>query len=352
MRSSKSARRIGRTAEVRDAAAPVIDIAPLRTGGRAGKAEIARQIDRACTETGFFCITGHGIDQRLIARTREAATRFFALPDENKLAIKRRPDKVSRGYYPFADRSLAYTLGEAAPPDLQEAWAMGPIDVPEQEIQESDISRRFFAANLWPEGVPDFRATLCEYYRTLSPLADDILTGFALALGRPETFFDDKCDRASSVIRLIRYPAQAASPAAGQLRAGAHTDYGTVTILRGDDVPGATQVELPSGEWIDVRPPPGGFVCNIGDAMSDWTGGRWRSTLHRVANPPPDAVASDRISIVFFHQPNHDAVLGGLGDAESGGVTYSEHSLGKLMRASRQRLDADAGSTSSHTTSN
>ncbi len=329
--------------EVRDAAVPVIDVAPLRSSDRAGKDEVARQIDRACTETGFFCITGHGVDQRLIARTREAATQFFALPDEKKLAIQRRPDKASRGYYPFADRSLAYTLGEAAPPDLQEAWAMGPIDVSDEEIQESDISRRFFAANLWPEGVPNFRETLNEYDRTLSPLADEILKGFALALGQPETFFDDKCDRASSVIRLIRYPAQTTAPATGQLRAGAHTDYGTVTILRGDDVPGATQVELPSGEWIDVRPPPGGFVCNIGDAMADWTGGRWRSTLHRVANPPSGAAPSDRISIVFFHHPNHDAVLGGLGDGQGAGVTYAEHYLGKLMKAAHHRLDAGNG---------
>ena len=117
-----------------------------------------------------------------------------------------------------------------------------------------------------------------------------------------------------------------------------------MTILRGDDVPGATQVELPSGEWIDVRPPPDGFVCNIGDAMADWTGGRWRSTMHRVANPPPNAAASDRISIVFFHQPNHDAVLGGLTDG-AGGVTYSEHYLGKIAKASRQRLDVKSAST-------
>ncbi len=319
---------------------PVIDVAPLRANDQAGKDEVARQIDRACIETGFFCITGHGVDQQLIARTRDAATQLFALPDELKRAIERRPENASRGYYPFADRSLAYTLGEAAPPDLQEAWAMGPIDVPEVEIQESDVSRRFFATNLWPEGVPNFRETLCAYYRTLSPLADEILKGVALALGQPETYFDDKCDRASSVIRLIRYPAQTTAPAAGQLRAGAHTDYGTVTILRGDDVPGATQVMLPSGEWIDVRPPPGGFVCNIGDAMADWTGGRWRSTLHRVGNPPPGAAPSDRISIVFFHQPNHDAVLGGLGDAQSAGVTYAEHYLGKLMKAAHRRLDA------------
>ncbi len=328
-----------------DAAVPVIDLAGFRAGDRAA---VAREIDRACTETGFFCIIGHGIDEGLIAATREAAAHFFALPEERKLAVKGPPDSFSRGYNPFAARSLAYTLGEAAPPDLQEAWAMGPIDIADQEVEASDITRRFFAANLWPDGVPGFRATLCQYYRALSALAGDILAGFALALGQPETFFDDKCDRASSVIRLIRYPAQATVPESGQLRAGAHTDYGTVTILRGDDVPGATQIALPSGEWIDVRAPPGGFVCNIGDAMANWTGGRWNSTLHRVANPPPGVPASDRISIVFFHQPNHDAVLGGLAGAGEGRhsatpVTYAEHYLGKVMKAAQRRLDAGIG---------
>ena len=76
--------------------------------------------------------------------------------------------------------------------------------------------------------------------------------------------------------------------------------------------------------------------------MSDWTGGRWRSTLHRVANPPPGAEQSDRISIVFFHQPNHDAVVGGLGDSQGVGVTYAEHYLGKLMKAAHRRLGAGA----------
>ena len=316
---------------------PVIDVAGLRARDPAGTEKAARGIERACTGAGFFCITGHGVDETLVAATRAAAAAFFALPEEQKLAVKRPPDKVSRGYNPFADRSLSYTLGEAAPPDLQEAWAMGPIDVAADEIEASEATRRFFAPTLWPDGVPGFREVLSDYYRALSALADDILRGCALALGQPETFFDDKCDRASSVIRLIRYPSQSAAPETGQLRAGAHTDYGTVTILRGDDVPGATQVATPSGQWIDVRPPPGGFVCNLGDAMADWTGGRWNSTLHRVANPPASAAPSDRISLVFFHQPNHDAVIGGL-DGGDGGITYAEHYLGKIMKAAHQRL--------------
>ncbi len=110
------------------AAIPVIDLAAFRAGDGRAREEVARAIDRACTDIGFFCITGHGVDEALIAATRAAAAAFFALPEERKLAVKRPPNKVSRGYFPIADRSLAYTLGEAAPPDLQEAWAMGPID--------------------------------------------------------------------------------------------------------------------------------------------------------------------------------------------------------------------------------
>ena len=82
-------------------------------------------------------------------------------------------------------------------------------------------------------------------------------------------------------------------------------------------------------------------MCNIGDAMADWTGGRWRSTLHRVGNPPAGAAQLARISIVFFHQPNHDAVLGGLGDGQASSVTYAEHYLGKLLKAAHRRLDTN-----------
>ena len=95
--------------------------------------------------------------------------------------------------------------------------------------------------------------------------------------------------------------AQPETPLPGQIRAGAHTDYGTLTILYGKDKPGGLQAFSPEGKWIDVRPPPGAFVVNIGDMMARWTNDRWVSTLHRVVNPPRSEDRAERLSIAFFH---------------------------------------------------
>ena len=109
---------------------PVIDVGPYLHGGDGDKREVAGEIAAACEESGFFCIVGHGVPADLIARTRQAAADFFALPVAEKRAILRPESRVGRGYYPFADRSLAYTLGVETPPDLQEAYAMGSAGSP------------------------------------------------------------------------------------------------------------------------------------------------------------------------------------------------------------------------------
>jgi len=324
-------------------ALPVIDIAPLRQGDAADWRAVAALINAACRESGFFCITGHGIDETLVADTRQAAVDFYAQPVAEKMKVARPPEKISRGYFPFADRSLAYSRGVAAPPDLQEAWAMGPPDTPDAPYYKTETAGRFFAPNHWPGDLPGFETTLRAYHAAVSDLAGTLMRGFALALDLDENFFADKIDKPCSVARLIRYPAQDATPEIGQLRAGAHSDYGTLTILRGDRVPGALQVCQPDGDWIDVNPPEGAFVCNIGDAMAYWTGGRWNSTLHRVANPQDGITHGDRISLVFFHLPNYDAVLGGIND-EPGATppSFAEHYLDKVMKAAHKRLNADA----------
>lgn len=314
---------------------PVVDLAPYLEGGADGKRAVARAIAAACEDSGFFCITGHGIDEDLIGRTREVAKAFFDLPIEHKRRIERPANRLGNGYYPFADRALAYTLGVETPPDLQEAWVMGPPDAPPDEpYYKTDEADYFFRPNLWPEGVAGFRETVTLYYRTVTALSGRMLGAVALALDLEEDYFADKIDKAAPGMRLIHYPPQDSAARANQLRAGAHTDYGLITILRSDDVAGTLQVKLPRAGWTDIRPPPGAFVCNLGDAMARWTGGRWASTLHRVANPPPGMASSDRISLVFFHQPNHDAVLSGLGGEDATEpVTFGEHIMEKLHKA-------------------
>ncbi|MBK18365.1 MAG: 2OG-Fe(II) oxygenase [Rhodospirillaceae bacterium] len=329
-------------------AVPVIDIGPFFNGDAADKVAITEDLDRACSDTGFFAITGHGVDEDLLARTRKSVVDFFSLPLEEKLKVERPPEKVSRGYNRFMDRSLSYSIGKEAPPDLQEAFAFGPEEFTGEDWVKDDPSTAMLAPNRWPQNPPDFYDTIQEFDQAMRWLGDRILDIIAATLEVDRRYFNDKFDHQSSVGRVIRYPAPAGPADDGQLRAGEHTDYGTVTFLRGDAVPGGTEVMTRDGDWIEVTCPPGGFVCNIGDALARWTNDRWRSTLHRVGNPPADAKRMDRISLVYFHSPNHDALIEcipscvGAKGPKYEPITFAEHYLGKVMKAAHARLNAQA----------
>lgn len=325
---------------------PIIDIAPFFGGDDAARRGIAAEVDKACRGTGFFAIVGHGVDEELITRTRQMAIDFFGLPADEKMKVERPPQKVSRGYNRFKDRSLSYSLGREAPPDLQEAFAFGPEGHSTEDWQEGDPRSAMLAPNRWPHRPEGFRETMIEYDQAIRALGERMLDIIALALNIDRGYFEDKFDHQSSVARLIRYPAQQDAPVPGQLRAGEHTDYGTLTFLRGDAVPGGTEVKTRSGEWVTVETPPGGFVCNIGDALARWTNDQWVSTLHRVGNPPPSAQNVDRISLVYFHSPNHDALIECIPGCEGADgpqyepITFAEHYLGKVMKAAHARLNA------------
>ena len=62
-----------------------MDVAPLRSTQAAGSAEVARQIEAACREHGFFYVTGHGVAPELLARLTRACAAFFALPQAAKM---------------------------------------------------------------------------------------------------------------------------------------------------------------------------------------------------------------------------------------------------------------------------
>jgi isopenicillin N synthase-like dioxygenase len=326
---------------------PTIDVSPLRTGSEAARRDVARQIDEACTDIGFFMVVGHGIPQDLIETTRARAIDFFALPVEEKMKVQRPPAKISRGYNWLGDRSVAYSMGQVAPPDIQEAFAFGPERAASLASTVDSTSAQMYSPNMWPARPADFKDIMLSYYDAMQGVASQVLGAMAMALGINDGYFAEKFDRQASVTRIIRYPAVTQVPLPGQLRAGAHTDYGAMTFVRGDDTPGGLQVKHRHGGWVDVHIPRDAFVCNIGDMMMRWSNDRWVSTVHRVAVPPPEAVPSDRISLVFFQYPNPDAVIRCFPNCVGSGekyepITVAEHYLGKLMKAGHSRLDAKA----------
>lgn len=319
---------------------PVVDIAPLYGASRAEKAALARAVNRACRDIGFLVITGHGVAPDLVRRVDASSRAFFAQSIAAKQALRRPKDDQVRGYSAVGDEGLSYSLGKKSPGDLKESFSIGPIDPPQTPYFVGPAAGPHFAPNLWPHAIPDFKPSWSAYFEVMSILAADLMRLFALALELPEDFFDDKIDRHISMFRVLSYPSQADDPEPGQLRAGAHSDYGSLTILRIEDRPGGLQVCNQAGAYVDVPVIPGSFVVNLGDLMMQWTNDRWISTLHRVVNPPRDKAGDSlRQSLVFFHQPNYDALVSCLPSclapgepAKYGPISSGDHLRNKFLK--------------------
>jgi isopenicillin N synthase-like dioxygenase len=255
----------------------------------------AAEVGAACGELGFLTVVGHGVPDEVAERAAAASNVFFDLSQAEKRALADGDPVLGLpAYRPLRSESLAASLGQKAPGDLKESLDWGPL-VP---------------GFGWPERPPELREAFEAYYATVSDLGARLRGLFARALGLPDNWFDDAFRGHSSSMRAVNYPPPAGEVEPGQLRAGAHTDYGCITILRMDDAPGGLQVQSRDGRWLDVLAVPGSFVINLGDMMARWTNDRWPATLHRVAIPPADrAAGSRRQTIVFFHDPRPDAVI-------------------------------------------
>lgn len=284
---------------------PVVDLA---------SSDAARRVDDACRSVGFLAVSGHGVPGDVVARMLEAVDAFFALPLETKLRCRPKRAEVDRGYAAMGSEALTYSLGaEGVPPDLFEAFNIGPEGWDPGDAVRSAEVHRFFAPNIWPD-VPEareLRPAFLNYFDEIQKLAHRITRVFAEALGLEPDFFESRTDHSTDTMRVNHYERGASEPepVPGQQRMGAHTDYGIVTVLYADAVPGL-QILSPRGEWHDVMSEPGTFLVNLGDLLAEWTNDRWRSTLHRVV-PPPREVPGPvrRRSVAFFHDGNYDALI-------------------------------------------
>lgn len=287
-----------------DGFVPVIDLS-ARDSAR-GQRAVAEAIDRACRSSGFFIVVGHGVSPELVNRMYATTRAFFHLPDDEKQVVATRPG-VS-GFRRFSG-TTAQTLGGTAPPDLCEGFSTH-VTGDLSDVQRGELGNYWASwklANIWPTAPADFESTWQQYTGAMTELSRDLVRLFAIALALNDGFFDDKFDHHVSSLTANFYYPQLAPPLPGQMRRGPHTDFGALTVLYQEDNLSGLQVRW-RGEWLDVPAMPGSFVVNIGDLMAMWTGGRWASTMHRVVNPERCSTSS-RLSIPFFYQPNHDAIV-------------------------------------------
>ena len=287
---------------------PLIDLGPYFTGDGAGKRRVAEELNRACEHIGFFLVANHGVDLALCERARDLARAFFELPMEERLSIRRQAgDLAVRGYEPVGTEHLSATIGVETPPDLKESISFGPLVVSDHPSCHSAAAAPCYAPNIWPSRPAGLQPTIEAYIRALDGLGWHLHRLAAIAFDLPEDHFDAKLERGFSILRVLNYPERKEAPAEGQLRAGEHSDYDNLTICLIEDKPGGLQARSPNGTWVDVPAIAGSFVVNIGDFLMRWTNDRWRSTRHRVLNPP--SASGDRLSFCHFIEPNYDAVI-------------------------------------------
>jgi isopenicillin N synthase-like dioxygenase len=255
----------------------------------------AADLGRACRDTGFFLLTGHGISPALTDQILREADRVFDLPtaDKEKLSILRHGQ--NRGWVAKGTERLDEKSGQV---DRKEAFNIG-LDL-EPDDPRVLAGESFRALNVWPD-LPGFRATTLRYFNAVWGLGVDLHRAVARDLGLPEHHFCSSFDAPLATLRLLRYPP--GTGAEGEIGAGAHTDYGSLTLLLTDGEPGL-QVRPRDRDWMDVPHVPGAFVVNIGDCLMRWTNDTYVSTPHRVRPP-----RHRRRSVAFFLDPNPDAVI-------------------------------------------
>jgi len=255
---------------------------------------------KVCAHDGFMYIVDHGVENCIFSNCLSAAGRFFALPPSDKAAVHFSRTKVYpgtlglpvRGYVGVQEERLGPYPGDA--PESKEAFDWSAEKPPHGD------QTPFHGPNLWPHQLPDeeFRVPLESFRDHLLNVARRFLCQISLAQGMQVDALDEKFSDPTLVCRVLRYPAGTSQMSTG---CNPHTDNGFFTLLHQDEV-GGLQVKLRGEEWVDVEPVPGALVVNIGDALAAYSGGTWRSTLHRVMSNS----SRPRMSAAMFVDPNAD----------------------------------------------
>ncbi|MFN8025489.1 MAG: 2OG-Fe(II) oxygenase family protein [Acidimicrobiia bacterium] len=278
-----------------------IDLEQWRTGDDVARAAVAAEFGASMQEAGFVVVTNHGIPSAAAAALRAAVLEFFAL--DPALKDRYRVTQLGdAGWVPYGKEANAYAAGEESPPDLKESFVATTADLAGHDgalpaVWPSEVPALREAARAWLEGA---EAAHLELLRVAAAsLGVDDLEHLAARAGH------------SHILNLNWYPPRAhLGPVAdGQWRIGPHTDFGTLTLLDRQHGLGGLQVQLEDGSWVDAPWVPDALVVNGGDVLEAWSGGRWRSSPHRVLPPPAEAPDESLVSLIYFCDPSPEVMI-------------------------------------------
>ncbi|BDZ63757.1 isopenicillin N synthase family dioxygenase [Agromyces mangrovi Wang et al. 2018] len=334
---------------------PVVDITPYVVGGDdEARAEVARAVDRACSEVGFIQVLGHGVPEPVTDGLAGAMDEFFALAMDAKRAY-RTPAGINRGYAPPKTESLSLSLGVESANRMNDFFEAFNVGLAASDFPGVEVDPVHYAENTWPDAdAPGFRAPVEAYFAEAGRVARTMTRIFADALGVDHAVFATRTDHSLDVLRMNNY----ALPAGTDVRLdgdltgmGEHTDYGIVTVLWADRVRGL-QVLGTDGGWHDVSPDPGALLINLGDLTARWTNERWMSTLHRVKPPIVGGTIERRRSAAYFHDGNADALIEAIPTTVPAGeeplyppITVGDHIAAKLAGSREGRRNAPGRET-------
>ena len=263
----------------------IIDMGPYREGSKEERNKVAQEIYHAAHNVGFLYLKNYGMSEDLLETAFSVAKSFFVSVEKTKVPFSA---TLNHGYTAINGEAL----DPSKPADLKETFTSRNLaNVPS-------------GSEYWPNS--EFEAFMRGFYKSVSQIASDVMAAFAIALDLPKGFFDERHTGLTQTLRLLHYP-PVKYISQGQLGAGAHTDYGTLTVLF-QDAAGGLQIQGLDGKWIDAPPIPGTVVINTGDLISRWSNDFFKSTPHRVV-PRPAAMKNGRLSIAFFSDPDPEVII-------------------------------------------
>jgi isopenicillin N synthase-like dioxygenase len=283
----------------------VIDIGGLYSTDPAARKAVAAKIGAACDDIGFFYAVNHNVPVETIDKAVAMADRFFQLPEQERLKVK--ADRNNRGY-----REVWDGVHRNGKTNARDSFDLGfPVTADDPEVK---AGTPLYAPNQWPD-MPGFAEAIEAYYMETYRLGMKVLEGFALYLGKPESFFTQHFTKPVADMVINHYLGAAGLHISDQA-SGPHTDHGIVTILWQDSL-GGLEIMGKDGNWIAATPLRGSFVINIGELMKRWTNGRFKATVHRVVHLQDKS----RYSMPLFCNPNFRTVVDprdlGVSDADA-----------------------------------